>query len=127
MSNLEDRCKDMNLAISRFWAKYKILSEVGLPDIHALNDQLMPQKDYDLKIRTHAKEQVKQPLPQGSPTGKILLQDFENLFFLDNEITHMFTIKPNFAKYTEADESYRKLKIMKITSTEKWQEFTDLL
>ena len=87
----------------------------------------MPQKYYDLKIRNHAKEQARQPLPQGSPTSKILLQYFENLFFLDNEIKHMFTIKPNFANYTEADESYRKLKTMKIPSAEKWQEFTDLL
>lgn len=42
MNNFEDRCKDMNLAISRFWAKYKVLSEAGLPDIHALNEKLMP-------------------------------------------------------------------------------------
>ena len=62
MSNLEDRCKDMNLSISRFLAKYKTLSEAGLPDIHALNDKLMPQKYYDLKIRTHAKEKAKQAL-----------------------------------------------------------------
>ena len=103
------------------------MSEAGLPDIHALNDKLMPQKEYDLKIRNHAKEQARQQLPQGSPTGRILLQYFENLFFLDNEIRHMFTIKPKFSKYTKADESYRKLKTMKIPSAEKWQEFTDLL
>ena len=127
MNNLEDRCKDINLAISIFWDKYKILSEAGLLDIHALNDKLMPYKYCDLKIRTHAKEQAKQPLPQGSPSGKVLLQYFENLFFLENEIKHMFTVKPNFAKYTEADESYRKLKNMKIPTTEQWQEFTDLL
>ena len=42
MSNLEDRCKDMNVSISRFLAKDKTLSEAGLPDIHALNDKLMP-------------------------------------------------------------------------------------
>ena len=79
------------------------------------------------KIRAHAKEQAKQPLPQGSPSGKVLLQYFENLFFLENEIKHMFTVKPNFAKYTEADESYRKLKNMKIPTAEQWQEFTDLM
>ena len=105
MNNLEDRCKDMNLAITRFWAKYKVLSEAGLLDIHALNDKLMPQKDYDQKIRAHAKDQAKQPLPQGSPSGKVLLQYFENLFFLENEIKYMFIVKPNFAKYTKVDES----------------------
>ena len=127
MNNLEDRCKDMNLAITRFWAKYTVLLEAGLPYIHALNEKLMPQKDYDNKIRAYGKEQVNKPLPQGSPSGKILLQYFENLFFLENEMKHMFIVKPNFAKYTELDESYRKLKNIKIPTVEQWQEFTDLM
>ena len=87
----------------------------------------MAQKYYDKKIRAHAKEQVSKPLPQGSPTGKVILEYFENLFFLQNEIKQIFIVKPNFAKYTEADESYRKLKNMRIPSAEQWQEFTDLI
>ena len=87
----------------------------------------MPQKDYDQKIRAYAKEQAKQPLPQGSPSGKVLLQYFENLFFLENDIKHMFTVKPNFSKYIEVDESYRKLKNMKIPTTEQWQQFIDMM
>ena len=120
MNNLEDRCKDMNLAITRFWAKYTVLTQ-------ALNEKLIPQKDYDNKVKAYAKEQVNKPLPQGSPTGKVILKYFENLFFLQNEIKHIFMVKPNFAKYTEADESYRKLKSMRIPSAEKWKEFTNLL
>ena len=87
----------------------------------------MDQKEYDKKIRDHAKEQVNKQLPQGSPTGKVVLQYIEDLFFLQNEIKHLFVIKPNFSKYTEADENYRKLKSMKIPNAEKWQNFTDLL
>ena len=127
MNNLEDRFKDMNLEITRFCAKYIMLTQAGLLDIHALNEKLMAQKDYDSKIRAYAKEQVSKPLPQGSPTGKVILEYFENLFFLQNEIKHIFMVKPNFAKYTEADESYRKLKSMRIPSAEQWQEFSDLL
>ena len=87
----------------------------------------MVQKDYDQKIRAYAKEQVNKPLPQGSPSGKVVLQYFENLFFLQNEIKHIFIVKPNFSKYTEADESYRKLKNMKIPTAEQWQELTNLM
>ena len=80
----------------------------------------MPQKDYDNKIRSYAKEQVRKPLPQGSPTGKVILEYFENLFFLQNEIKNIFIVKPNFVKYTEVVESYRKLKNMRIPSVEEW-------
>ena len=127
MSNLEERCKYMNLTITRFLAKYTILTQAGLPDIHALNEKLMVQTDYDKKIRAQAKEQVSKPLPQGSPTGKVILEYFENLFFLQNEIKHIFIFKPNFANYTEVDESYRKLKNMRIPNAEQWQEFTNLI
>ena len=79
MNNLEDRCKDTNLDITRFEAKYTVLSQVGLPTIHALNEKIMPQKYYDNKINAYAKEQVNKPLPQGYPTGKVILEYFENL------------------------------------------------
>ena len=87
----------------------------------------MPQQDYDNKTRAYAKEQVSKPLPQGSPIGKVILEYFENLLFLQNEIKHIFIVKPNFSKYTKADESYRKLKSMRIPSAEQWQEFTNLI
>lgn len=118
MNNLEDKCDNMNISITKFKTKYDLLLEVGLPDIHTLNEKLMPQKDYDQKIRAYAKEQANKPLPQGSPSGKVILQYFENLFLLENEINHMFIVKPNFSKYTEADESYRQLKNIRIPTAQ---------
>ena len=96
-------------------------------DIHGFNEKIMVQIYYDKKIRVHAKEQINKPLPQGSPTGKVILEYFENLFFLKNEIKHIFIIKPNFAKYTEANERHRKLKSLKIPRDQQWQEFTALI
>ena len=127
MNNLEEKCETMNFSISKFKSKYEFLLGAGLPDIHGFNEKLLIQKDYDNKIRTHAKEQAKKTLPQGSPSGKVVLEYFENLFFLKYEIKHMFVVKPNFYKYTEADESYRKLRTMKIPSPQQWKEFIDLL
>ena len=127
MNNLEERCKDVNFSITKFLEKYIVLTQAGLPEIHCFNEKLMVQTEYDKKIRAYAKEQVNKPLPQGSPTGKVILEYFQNLLFLQNEIKHIFIVKPNFAKYTEEDESYKKLKNMKIPSRKQWQEFTDLL
>ena len=64
----------MNFSITKFLAKYTMLRQAGIPDIHVFNEKLMDQKKYDKKIRDHAKEQVNNQLPQGSPTGKVVLQ-----------------------------------------------------
>ena len=81
MNNLEEKCDAMNVSITKFLAKYTMMRQTGLPDIHVCNDKLMAQKYYDNKIRDHAKEHIKKPLPQGSPTRKVILQYIEDFFF----------------------------------------------
>ena len=127
MNNLEEKCETINLAITRFMVKYTNLRHKGLLDIHVFNEKLMPQKDYYKKFMDFAKEQVNKQLAQGTPTGKVLLQYFEDLFFLQNEIKHLFVIKPTFARYTEADENFRKMKNVQIPKAEEWQNFIDLM
>ena len=87
----------------------------------------MPQNDHDNKIREYAKEQVNNPTGQGIPTGKVLLKSFEDLFYLQYEIKHLFVIKPTFSRYTEADENFRKLKNIQIPKNKDWQALTYLL
>ena len=127
MNTLEEKCDAMNISITKFFTKYTMLRQASIPDIHVFNENLMNQKDYDKKIRDYAKEQVNKPLPQGSPTGKVILQYIEDLFFLQNEIKHLFIFKPNFSKYTDADEKFKKLKNVKIPNAEQWQAFKDLM
>ena len=104
-----------------------MIRQASIPDIHFFNEKLMNQKEYDKKIRDYAKEQVNKPLPQGSPTEKFVLQYIEDLFFLQNEIKHIFIFKPNFSKYTDADENFRKLKNAIILNVEQWQVFIALM
>ena len=127
MRQLEEKCENMNTAITRFMVKFKNLRQKGLPNIMVINDKLMSQNDYDNKIREFSKEQVNKPQGQGIPTGKVLLKSFEDLFYLQHEIRHLFVIKPNFSRYTEADENFRKLKKIKIPKNEDWKSLTDLL
>jgi len=61
------------------------------------------------------------------PTGKVLYDSLENLFFIEHEIKHLFATKPNFAKYTKANEIYRKMLKMKVPKGEWWMKLTDLL
>ena len=72
----------MNIAIIKFMVKFEILRQKGLPNILVINDKLMPQEDYNKKIRYYAKEQVNKIEGQGIPTGKFLHKSFEDLFYL---------------------------------------------
>ena len=107
MRQPEEKCEAMNTTITKFMVKFTNLRQKGLPDIMVINDNLMPQNDYDKKIREYAKEQVNKPIGQGIPTGKVLLKNFEDLFYLQYEIKHLFVINPTFSRYTEADENFR--------------------
>ena len=127
MKQLEEKCENMNIAITKFMVKFENLRQRGLPNILVINDKLMPQEDYNKKIREHAKEQVDKIDGQGIPTRKVLLRSFEELFYLQHEIRHLFFIKPTFDRYTEADENFRKLKKIKIPDQEAWESLTKLL
>jgi len=86
----------------------------------------MPHEDYDKRIREVAKEEARSSSMKGMPIGKFLYQDFENLFYLQHEVKNLFVNKPTFAKYTEADEVYRRMVNIKLPDTETWEKLNDL-
>jgi len=61
------------------------------------------------------------------PTGKVLYDTLENLFFLKHEVKHLFVTKLNFSKYTEAEKIYRRMLKVKLPENEWWVTMTDLL
>ncbi len=107
--NLEDKCQTMQLAVDRFMTKFEILRENGLPSPLVINDKLMTQEDYNKKIREVAEEQTNNSSMSGIPTGRVLYQTFENLFYLQHEMKHLFINKSTFSKYIESDDIYRKM------------------
>lgn len=107
MLNLEEKCHNMQVAIDKFMAKFQILRDKGLPGPMVTNDKLMTQLDYSDRLRRLAKEQASSSGIKALPTGKVLYDTLENLFFLEHEVKHLFLTKPNFAKYIEADVIYK--------------------
>jgi len=61
------------------------------------------------------------------PTGKILYQTFENMFYLQHEVKHLFVNNPNFSKYTEADEIHRRILKIQLADDDTWEKFIHLL
>ena len=92
-----------------------------------INEKLMAQLDYGDRLRKLAKEQANSSSIKAMPIGKVLYDTFENLFFLEHEVKHLFLSKPNFTKYTEADEIYRRMINVKLTDAEWWETMTDSL
>lgn len=105
MVQLEDKCQNMELAITIFMMKFDVLRQKGLPNSLVMNVKLMKHEDYDKKIREVAKEQAKNSAMKGIPTRKVLYQNFESLFYLQHEVKYLFINKPTFAKYTKAVKS----------------------
>ena len=107
--------------------KFLILREKGLPSPMVIHDKLMTQLDYTDRLRKLAKEQVSTSGIKALPTGKVLYDTFENLFFLEHKVKHLFVTKPNFSKYTKGDEIYRRLLKLKLPEDEWWEKMTYLL
>lgn len=82
MTQLEEKCQTMELAIARFMVKFDALRQKGVPNPLMINDRLMAHEDYDKKIREVAKEEANNSSMKGIPTGKVVYQSFENLFYL---------------------------------------------
>lgn len=117
----------MLVAINRFMVKFQILSNKGLSNLMVIHDKLMTQLDYTNRLRKLDKEQASTSGIKALPTGKVLHDTFENLFFLEHEVKHLFVTKPNFAKYTEAKKIYRRMIKEKLPKDEWWEKMTDLL
>ena len=79
-----------------------------------INEKLMTQLDYDTRLRILAKEQASSSSTKALPTSKVFYNTFENLFFLEHEVKHLFLTKPNFAKYTKVGEIYRRIVNLKL-------------
>jgi len=80
----------MDLATGRFMGNFDILRQKGLPNPLVINDRLTPQEDYNRKIREVERDQANNSFTKGMPTGKVLSQTFENLFYLQCEVKHLF-------------------------------------
>lgn len=98
MKQLEEKCQNMQLEVDRFMVKFDVLRQKGLPNPLVINDRLMKHEDYDKKIREVAKEQCKNSSMKRIPIGKVLYQNFENIFYLQHEVKRLFINKPTFAK-----------------------------
>lgn len=127
MLNLEKRCQSIQADIDRFMTKFGILREKGLPSPMVIHDKLMTQDDYVERLNKLATNQASTSWVKALPTGNYYMIVWKICFFIEHEVKHLFVNRPNFAKYTEADEIYRKMIRMKLSHSEWSMKLIDLL
>jgi len=96
--NLEKKCQCIQADIDRFMTKFGILREKGLPSPMVIHDKLMTQDDYVERLNKLASSQTSTSEVKALPTGKVLYDNLENMFFLEHEVKHLFVNRPNFSQ-----------------------------
>jgi len=98
-----------------------------MSNIYVRNGKLITQEDYILKLKEMARSSIKFSGIKGSMAIKAFLETMSNDFYVQNEVKHIFTVKPTFAKYTEVDEIYCRVTKLTIRDEKRWEELVDLL
>lgn len=131
MQNLERRCQDMQVEINSFIERFTILHKKGLPSPLGSNDRLMKHINYTHKLNKYATDQIISSASTSGekalPFGQALYENLENLFYIEHEVKHLFAIPPNLFRYTETDETLRKLQRHKLPEPEWWQDMLGIL
>ena len=91
----------------------------------------MSLENYVEKLNKHVDNQASSStsssVTKALPTRKILHDNLENLFYLEHEVKHLFRIQPTFSRYTETNETLRKIQRTRIPEAQWWEEMLDIL
>lgn len=124
---MEERCEVLELQVIRFTNIIEALIQKGLPSIYVINEKLITQGDYILKMKEVAKSSIKFSKIKGSMKKKVFLEAMSNNFHVQNEVKHIFIVKPTFYKYIEIDEIYHTVTKLIVPDEKSREELVDLL
>ena len=104
----------MQEEIDDFMNKFGVLQCKGLPSPLVINEKLMTQIDYVDKLAKYADNQASSSssaaAPKAIPTGRVLFDSLENLFYVEHEIKHLFQVQPNSSNTPRLMRSSEKFK-----------------
>jgi len=89
------------------------------------------QAEHQLRLNKYATDQLNAssstPVEKTLPSGQTLYNNLENLFYIEHEVKHLFSIQPNFYRYTDADETLRNLLRHQLLEEQWWQIMLEIL
>ena len=114
----------MQTEVNKFMEKFTALHNRGLPSLVTSAGRLLSHENYAKRVNTYATNQItaasSAPEETGPASGQSLYDRIENLFFIMNEIRHLFEVPPNYYKYTEADETLGTILRHQLPTQEWW-------
>lgn len=120
----------MLVEINSFMENFTVLHNKGLPS-PLINDKLIKHINYVDKLNKYARDQASSSTIASGikafPTGQVLYDSLENLFYIEHEVKHLFQLQPSFFRYTETDETLRKLKKHKLPEQKWWEDILKIL
>jgi hypothetical protein len=127
MLHLEEKARTMDIGVQGFFRKVESVHKKGIPGLLVINDKLITLSEYKHKILIVEKDGSKFIRIQRSITDKAFLENLQLDLRIQNEIKYIFITRPNFFKYTEMDETYRRLLKVSIPSQNIWEFLCDLI
>jgi len=122
LTQLKTKCEALNIAIKRFHSKFSILKKKGLPELLTSNDQLVKLDDYYERLYTIAADNNQFAGIKRQIIGKEFLEALSLDLTIKYEVGHLFPTKPNFERYTEVDEIFRRMENLEIPSEKRWEQ-----
>ena len=61
------------------------------------------------------------------PSGQNLYDNLENLFFIEHEVRHIFTVQLTFFRYMDVDETLIKMRRHQLPDEQWWQNMLEIL
>ena len=131
VGTLERRTQDMQTEINKFMDRFQVFQNRGLPSLLSSVGRLLTHENYAKRVNAFAASQIAgQPstsAESGPASAQTLYNRVENLFFIMNEINHLFDVPPNLYKYAEADETIEAIVKHQLPTQEVWNKLTQLI
>jgi len=129
IQTLDRRVHDMQADITKFQNRFTALQDKGLPSLEE-SGKLLSYEKYIKRLSTYSNMQIEETSGSstaGPLTGQDLFNKLDNLFFIKNEVAHLFDKPPDFYKYTEADETVGLILKHQLPHPDNWQDLVKLL
>lgn len=124
---LENMCQNSKVEIKKFHRKFNSLHQKGLPSLQDRSGKLIPLEEYQQRLHGIVVDKTKFAKIRGVITGKASIEGLSYDLLTQHEIRYLFLVRTTFEKYTEVDESYKKLLKFSILDEKIWEKLCELI
>lgn len=131
VQDVERKCYEITADEEEFKVKLAVLQAKGLPSLLSGVGKLISPDQFANRMATTIENQIiasgSSSEQAGPPTGQSLYDKLGGLFFIENEVNHLFETPPNLYRHTEAEETLIKMRRHQMPKEDWWQAMLQIL